>query len=117
MRNKGFDDAISYINNILQNINNIYISAETGSLNRFLLCSNGERGHSDNFMTIDLEFEQGEDGYYRIVTAYPKKSKNVEGILLFDDSTHSPSVTATDSLPRLTDDKSGVSNHPRQCEE
>ena len=62
-------------------------------------------------MPIDLELEQGEDGYYRIVTAYPKSIKKVEGILLFDDSTHSSSVAATDSLIRLADNKSGVSYH------
>lgn len=73
--------------------------------------NNGANGHSDNFMPIDLELEQGEDGYYRIVTAYPKSAKSVEGILLFEDSTHSSSVAATDSLMRLTDDISGVSNH------
>lgn len=96
-------------NNILHNIKRIYISAETGSLNRFLLCSNGERGHFDNFMPLDLELEQGDDGYYRIVTAYSKSAKNVEGILLFDGSATPSSDTATDSLMKVDNNNAALS--------
>ena len=60
-------------------------------------------------MPIALELEKGADGYYRIVTAYPNSAKKIEGILIFDDSTGSSPVTATGSLIRLADDKSGVS--------
>ena len=75
MQRKGFDDSISYLKNILQNINKIYSRVDTGNIDRFLLVNDGEKGHSSNFMPIDLELEKGEDGYYRIVTAYSKKLK------------------------------------------
>ena len=108
IQNKGYTDAISYIQKILQNVNKIYSRADTGNVDRFILCSEGAKGKSKDFMPIDLELEKGEDNFYSIVTAYPNKIKKIEGILIFDDSTGSSSVTATDSLVQSTDNKSGV---------
>ena len=108
IKSKGYPDAISYIQKILQNVNKIYSRADTGNADRFILCSEGSKGKSKDFMPIDLELEKGSDNFYRIITAYPNSTKKIEGILIFDDSTGSSSVTATDSLIESTDDKSGV---------
>lgn len=92
----------------MQNVNKIYSRADSGKTDRFILLSKGTEGKSNDFMPIDLELEKGADDYYRIVTAYPNKDKKIEGILIFDDSTGSSSVAATDSLVPSTDNKSGV---------
>ena len=75
MKNKGFDNPIAYVKHILQNFSKIYSRADTGNIDRFILCVEGQKGHSKDFMPIDLEFEKGADGYYRIVSAYPKREK------------------------------------------
>lgn len=111
MQNEGFDNPIAYITHIVQNFSKIYSRADTGNINRFILCVEGKKGHSNDFMPIDLKLEKGPDGYYSIVSAFPKGKIKVEGILFFDDSTPSSPVTATDSLIRLADNKSDVSYH------
>ena len=53
-------------------------------------------------------FNQKESAKEESVTP---KSKKIEGILLFDGDTPPSPVTATGSLVRLADNKSGVSYH------
>lgn len=111
MQNKGFADSISYIKNVLQNVDKIYSRADTGNLDRFILVNSSEGKKSNNFMPIDLELERDGDNYYNIISAYPHKDNKIEGVLILDGSTGSSSVSATDSLFRLADNTGGVSYH------
>ena len=76
---------------------------------KFLLCSNGARGHSDNFMPIDLELEQRDGNYYTIVSAYPRRRANKHETLLVDTRpTNVSTVAATVPHERNINNENGV---------
>jgi len=58
-------------------------------------------------MPIDLELEKGTEDYYTIVSANPH-NENISGEPVFDDSSNSSSVAATDSLVEDSNNENGV---------
>jgi|GEM_PF-880052 len=110
IQDKGFDNAIDFINHTLKNFNQIYDQSHahkaTGKfINRFVLYCKGDE--SKGFMPVDLELEKGKENYYTVISANPHNEK-IKGALVFDDSSKSSSVAATDSLIEDTNNENGV---------
>ncbi len=107
IQSRGFKNIPEYVIHILKNFNQIYKS--NAKKNRIILYCKGD--FSKGLMPIDLELEKGDDDYYTIVTAYPRRRVKKEDTLLVDTRPTNVS-TDTASVPRLQDsnDKSGVAS-------
>ena len=110
IQNKGFKNAIDFINHTLNNFNQIYdqshIHKKSGKLiKRFVLYCKGDE--SKGFIPLDLELENDEGNYYTIVSATPHNEK-INGELIFDGSSRPSTVAADGSLIEDSNNKSGV---------
>ena len=105
IQSRGFKNIPSYVEHILKNFNQIYKSSQEE--NRIILYCKGDQ--SKGLMPIDLELEKGEDNFYTVVTAYPRrKPKGGDKLLVDVHPTNTPTDTA--SVPHLenSNNKSGV---------
>lgn len=101
IKNGGYKDALSFVKDVVQNVNKIYSRADTGNVAGFILHSEG------NSAPVDLEVEKisndeyfqknySKNKYYKIIAAYPSNAKEkIEGILIFDKSTVNDAETET----------------------
>ena len=97
-QHRGFENVPQYVEHVLKNFNQVYKANEED--NRIILYCKGE--NSKGFMPLDLELEQGEDDFYSIITAYPRRKANKKETLLIDTRPTNVSTVAA-TVPHLQD--------------
>lgn len=106
IKDKGFNDPLSFIDYIINNFTQIYDQSDEVKSNRFVLYVQDK---SKGFMPLDLELESNGNQYYTVVSAMPHNEK-IKGTLIYDGSARPSAATTNGSLSVDSNNKGGVTS-------